>query len=68
MLACRARCSRGMWFRSVISRMENVTVRALRYSSRNMTADMHHASTSVRLGPPATFSSRSRKPIRAPDS
>ena len=68
MLACKARCSRGMRFRSVISRMENVTVRALRYSSTNMTTDMHHASTSVRLGPLATLSSRSRKPIRAPDS
>ena len=57
-----------MRFLSVISRMEKVTVRALRYSSRNMMADMSHASTSVRLGPEAIFSSRSRKPIRAPDS
>ena len=67
-MACTARCSLGMRFRSVISRMENVTARALRYSSTNITADMTHASTSVRLGPLAAFSSRSRKPMRAPDS
>lgn len=50
-LACTARCSLGMRFRSVISRMENVTAGALRYSSTNITADMTHASASVRFGP-----------------
>ena len=67
-MACTARCSLGMRFRSVISRMENVTDKVLRYSSTNITADTTHDSTSVRLGPLAAFSSRSRKLMRAPDS
>ena len=68
MLVCTARCSRGMRFLSLTPRREMVTVSALRYSSTNMTTDKSHASSSVRRGVEATFASRSRKPMRAPDS
>ena len=57
-----------MRFLSQMPRMEMVTVRALRYSSTNMTTDKIHASSSVRCGVEATLASRSRKPISAPEA